>query len=99
MDQLAENTIVTVALHPGLEQFFKQQKPHNYKKNERQTVYPIKKQEEIIAMANWLLEHKDRKYVLAFTLGINLGLRTLRKVPTWIDPPSLLGKRYPSQCK
>ena len=26
-------------------------------------------------MANWLLEHKDRKYVLAFTLGINLGLR------------------------
>ena len=29
MDQLAENTIVTVALHPGLEQFFKQQKPHN----------------------------------------------------------------------
>ena len=75
MDQLAENTIVTVALHPGLEQFFKQQKPHNYKKNERQTVYPIKKQEEIIAMANWLLEHKDRKYVLAFALGINLGLR------------------------
>lgn len=60
MDQFTENTIVTVALHPGLEQFFKQQKPHNYKKNERQTVYPIKKQEEIIAMANWLLEHKDR---------------------------------------
>ena len=51
MDQIAENTIVTVALHPGLEQFFKQ-KPHNYKKNERQTVYPIKKQEEIIAMAD-----------------------------------------------
>ena len=25
MDQLAENTIVTVALHPGLEQFFKQE--------------------------------------------------------------------------
>ena len=75
MEQYTENAIVTVALHPGLEQFFKQQKPHNYKKNERQTVYPIKKHEEIIAMANWLLEHKDRKYVLAFTLGINLGLR------------------------
>ena len=75
MEQYTENAIVTVALHPGLEQFFKQQRPHNYKKNERQTVYPIKKHEEIIAMANWLLEHKDRKYVLAFTLGINLGLR------------------------
>ena len=40
MDQLAENTIVTVALHPGLEQFFKQQKPHNYKKNERTNRIP-----------------------------------------------------------
>ena len=70
MEQYTEDAIVTVALHPGLEQFFKQQRPHNYKKNERQTVYPIKKHEEIIAMANWLLEHKDRKYVLAFTLGI-----------------------------
>ena len=41
MEQYTENAIVTVALHPGLEQFFKQQRPHNYKKNERQTVYPM----------------------------------------------------------
>ena len=61
MEQYTENAIVTVALHPGLEQFFKQQRPHNYKKNERQTVYPIKKHEEIIAMAKWLFEHKDRQ--------------------------------------
>ena len=30
MEQYTENAIVTVALHPGLEQFFKQQRPHNY---------------------------------------------------------------------
>lgn len=50
-------------------------RPKNYKYREKQTVYPIKKQEDIVAMANWLFEHKDKKYVLAFVLGINVGLR------------------------
>lgn len=40
-----------------------------------QTVYAIKSMEDRKRMAAWLLENKDRKYFLAFTLGINLGLR------------------------
>lgn len=71
-----QSCTMEVMLHPDLERLLKQKsKPKNYKKDERQTVYPIKKHEEIIAMANWLLAHKGKKYVLAFTLGINLGLR------------------------
>lgn len=76
MKQSTEAKIVQIALHPEFEQLLKKKaRPKNYKEGERQTVYPIKKQEDIIAMANWLLQNKGKKYVLAFTLGINLGLR------------------------
>jgi integrase len=48
---------------------------HNYRKGEDQTVFPIKKMEQLEAMADWLYENADRKYLLGFVLGINLGLR------------------------
>ncbi len=47
----------------------------NYRKGEEQTVYPIKKREELEAVAKWLYENADHKYLLGFILGINLGLR------------------------
>ena len=40
-----------------------------------QKVYPIKRYDELLAMANWLYQNKDPKYVLAFVIGINVGLR------------------------
>lgn len=67
-----------VTLHPALEKLLQQKTPKktgNYKRDELQTVFPIKRKESIIAMANWLMENKSKKYVLAFILGINLGLR------------------------
>ncbi len=76
MEYNTEAPVVKVTLHPDLERLIQQKsKPQNYKKGEKQTVFPLKKHEEIIAMANWLLNHKGKKYVLAFVLGINLGLR------------------------
>lgn len=75
MEYTTEGATIQVTLHPALEALLQQKKPHNYKQGEKQTVYPIKRHEDIIAMANWLLEHKGKKYVLAYTLGINLGLR------------------------
>lgn len=75
MDQSTESTILQITLHPEIEKLLSKKKPNNCKTGERQTVYPIKTHKDIIAMANWLYEHKDNKYVLAFTLGINLGLR------------------------
>lgn len=76
MNHNTDAATVMVRFHPDLERMIQQKtQPHNYKKGERQTVYPLKKHEEIIAMANWLLNNKGKKYVLAFTLGINLGLR------------------------
>ena len=75
MAQSTEGTILQIALHPEIEKLLGKKKPNNCKTGERQTVYPIKTHKDIIAMANWLYEHKDNKYVLAFTLGINLGLR------------------------
>lgn len=50
-------------------------KKPNYRKGEEQTVFPIKKMEELEAMASWLYKNTDRKYLLGFVLGINLGLR------------------------
>lgn len=47
----------------------------NCKTGQKQTVYPIRKYEEILAMANWLYQNKDTKYVLAFIVGCNIGLR------------------------
>lgn len=48
---------------------------HNYRKGGEQTVYPIKKKEDLQAVAAWLNENADPKYLLGFVLGINLGLR------------------------
>ena len=48
---------------------------NNARAGQEQTVYAIKSMEDRKRMAAWLLENKDRKYFLAFTLGINLGLR------------------------
>lgn len=75
MAQSTEGTILQITLHQEIEKLLSKKKPNNCKTGERQTVYPIKTHKDIIAMANWLYEHKDNKYVLAFTLGINLGLR------------------------
>ena len=75
MEQSTEGTILQITLHPEIEKLLSKKKPNNCKTGERQTVYPIKTHKDIIAMANWLYEHKNNKYVLAFTLGINLGLR------------------------
>ena len=75
MWQSTEGTILQITLHPEIEKLLSKKKPNNCKTGERQTVYPIKTHKDIIAMANWLYEHKNNKYVLAFTLGINLGLR------------------------
>ena len=75
MEQSTEGTILQITLHPEIEKLLSKKKPNNCKIGERQTVYPIKTHKDIIAMANWLYEHKNNKYVLAFTLGINLGLR------------------------
>lgn len=75
MEQSTEGTILQITLHPEIEKLLSKKKPNNCRTGERQTVYPIKTHKDIIAMANWLYEHKNNKYVLAFTLGINLGLR------------------------
>ena len=47
----------------------------NYRRGEEQTVFPIKSRDQLDAMASWLQANADRKYLLAFILGINLGLR------------------------
>lgn len=47
----------------------------NYRKGEEQTVFPIKSRSQLDAMASWLRANADRKYLLGFILGINLGLR------------------------
>lgn len=50
--------------------------PEGYKRtNIPKGVYPIRKYEKILAMANWLYLNKDPKYVLAFVIGCNVGLR------------------------
>lgn len=61
-----------VVMFPGLKT-----PPHkpNYRKGEEQTVFPIKRQEDLDAMASWLYNNADHKYLLGFILGINLGLR------------------------
>lgn len=50
-------------------------KRNNSRKGGEQTVYALKKKEDISRMAQWLQENTEKKYVLAFILGINLGLR------------------------
>lgn len=58
-------------------QLFPDQPPRkpNYRAGGEQTVFPIKRQEDLNAMAAWLYRNADRKYLLGFILGINLGLR------------------------
>jgi len=62
--------IVDISLTPPKKRY-----SPNYKKGGKQTVYPIRSYDDIVKMTNWILEHKERKYVLAFVLGINVGLR------------------------
>lgn len=50
-------------------------KKTNYRRGEEQTVFPIKNRNQLDAMASWLRANTDRKYLLGFILGINLGLR------------------------
>lgn len=50
-------------------------RPNNSVYGERKEVFPLKRKEDIEAMASWLYNNKEPKYFLAFTLGINLGLR------------------------
>lgn len=50
-------------------------KNERYVIRKKRTVYPIKNDAEIMAMSRWLLENRHPKYLLAFTLGINVGLR------------------------
>ena len=50
-------------------------KKTNYRKGEEQTVFLIKNRDQLDAMAAWLRANADRKYLLGFILGINLGLR------------------------
>ena len=83
MEHSTEATTYKVTLAPAFQDILDQlqasrstaEAPHNYKKGERQTVYPLKRHEDIINIANWLMENKSKKYVLAFILGINIGLR------------------------
>ena len=46
----------------------------SYKGQQKATI-PIEDYEDMLAMANWLYENKHKKYVLAFVIGINVGLR------------------------
>ncbi len=50
-------------------------KKGNQKTGEPQKVYPIRRYEDILRMANWLYQNKDPKYTLAFVIGVNIGLR------------------------
>lgn len=47
----------------------------NSYKGEEKKAYPIIQKNQLETMASWLYTHKDKKYLLAFVLGINLGLR------------------------
>ena len=71
-----EGTNIKVSFHPYIENALTQlNKKYNYRTGKRQTVYPVKNIEDINAIANWILKHKSIGYVLAFTLGINIGAR------------------------
>lgn len=48
---------------------------HNYIKGGEQRVYPIVQKEQLDNMVRYLMQRDDKKYVLAFILGVNLGLR------------------------
>lgn len=50
-------------------------RPNNSVKGQDKTVYPLKDRNDILNMAQWLRENKGDRYMMAFILGINLGLR------------------------
>jgi integrase len=77
-----DNPNVKVVIPPEMERILmatadshKATKPVNYRKGEKQTVYPFKNQEDIKAIGDWLLKNKTPRDLLAYTLGVNLGLR------------------------
>lgn len=49
--------------------------PRNSYKGEEKKAYHFHQKDQIEAVASWLYANKDKKYLLAFVLGINLGLR------------------------
>lgn len=83
MQNRTDTSDFTVTLHPVLQQYLESietstagKKPvHRKEPADMKTVFPLKTHSEIIAMSNWLYQHRDKKLLLAFTLGINLGLR------------------------
>lgn len=72
--KVSDKLLLFPGVDPTLEAHSKGYRP-NYRKGGTQTVYPIKKWDELERVALWLYENKDRKYLLGFILGINLGLR------------------------
>lgn len=67
-----DNTMSKIIWLPGITE---PPKKYNYHKGEDQTVFPIKNRNQLESMASWLRNNVDRKYLLGFILGINLGLR------------------------
>ena len=67
MEHSTEAATYKVTLAPAVQDFLNQlqanrsvaETPHNYKKGERQTVYPLKQHEDIINIANWLMKNKS----------------------------------------
>ena len=51
------------------------EKKGNYKKGEKQEVYPFKKKEDLFAMHSYFLNHKQHRNDMLFIVGINIGLR------------------------
>lgn len=47
----------------------------NYKEDEKQEVFPFRSQEDLDAMHNYFVEHKQDRNDLMFVVGINIGLR------------------------
>ena len=47
----------------------------NSYKGQEKKAYPVIDIVQLRSMASWLYTNKGKKYVLAFTLGVNLGLR------------------------
>lgn len=66
----ASTSVGNVTYLPGC-----QPPAHHPRKGVKQEVYALKERDDVVRVAQWLRDHKDPKYLLAFTLGINLGLR------------------------
>jgi len=70
-----------ISLYPAPEKFLPRydiaavRPRNNAKKGGRQTVYPLKTDADLRNMANWLANNQHPKYLTAFIIGINVGLR------------------------